>query len=91
LATHNSHSIKFTDYTTVVGLITNGDETAHREVSDLTAWCQDNNFYLNVSRTKELIVDYRKQSGVHIPIHIGGATVERARASSSSVSTLLRT
>jgi hypothetical protein len=25
-----------------------------------TVWCQDNNFSLTVSKSKELIVDYRK-------------------------------
>ena len=29
-------------------------------VRDLAVWCQDNNLSLNVSKTKELIVDYRK-------------------------------
>ena len=34
------------------------DETAYREeVRDLAVWCQDNNLSLNVSKTKELIVD----------------------------------
>jgi gmma-aminobutyric acid receptor subunit gamma/cGMP-dependent protein kinase 2 len=36
------------------------DETAYREeVSGLAVWFQDNNLSLNVSKTKELIVDYR--------------------------------
>ena len=44
--------LKFADDTTVVGLITDNDETAYREeVRDK-----------NVSKTKELIVDYRKTS-----------------------------
>ena len=48
-----SNTNKFADDTTVVGLITDDDETAYRqEVSDLAVWCQDNNFSLNVSKTK---------------------------------------
>ena len=48
--------IKFADHTTVVGLITEHDETAYREeVRDLAVLCQDNNLSLNVSKTKELI------------------------------------
>jgi hypothetical protein len=31
------------------------------EVRNLAVWCQDNNLSLNVSKTKELIVDYRKR------------------------------
>ena len=35
----------FSDETTVVGLITDNDETAYREeVRDLTVWCKDSNF-----------------------------------------------
>jgi hypothetical protein len=56
---HDSNTIiKFADDTTVVGLITDNDETAYREVRDLAMWCQDNNLYLNVIKTKEMIVDY---------------------------------
>ena len=47
------------------------------EVRDLAVWCKDNNLSLNVSKTNELIVDYRKWLGEHAPIHIDGAAVER--------------
>jgi uncharacterized protein (DUF779 family) len=62
----------------VVGLITGDDETAYREeVSDLTVWCRDDNLSLNISKTKELIVDYRKgRGGGHALNHINRATVE---------------
>jgi hypothetical protein len=66
-AKHDSYTIiKFADDTTVVGLITDYDETANREeVRDQAVWCQDNNLSLNVSKTKELIVDYRKRRAEH--------------------------
>jgi hypothetical protein len=67
LATHDSF-IKFTVYMTVVGLITDDNETAYREeVRDLAMRCQDNNLSLNVSKTQELIVDERKRRGEHNP------------------------
>ena len=54
----------------VIGLIPNNDEAAYgEEVRDLALWCQ-------VSKTKELIMDYRKRRGEHAPIHINGAVVE---------------
>jgi hypothetical protein len=70
VAAHNFNTIiKFVDDTTVVGQITNDDEPAYREeVRDLAVWCQDNNLSLNISKTKELIVDYRKQRTKHAPI-----------------------
>jgi hypothetical protein len=69
VAMHNSNTIiKFADDTTVVGLITNGDETAYKEeVRDLAVRCQDNNLSLNVNKAKELIVDYRRKRGEHLP------------------------
>ena len=70
MARHDSNIIiKFADDTTVVGLITDNDETAYREeVRDLAGWCQNNNLSLNVTKTKEMIVDYRKRKSEHAPI-----------------------
>ncbi|KAK0154530.1 hypothetical protein N1851_003367 [Merluccius polli] len=48
------------------------------EVQHLAVWCADNNLLLNTSKTKELIVDFRKEKGeTHTPIHINGMAVER--------------
>ena len=64
--------------TTAVGLITDNDVTAYREVvRELAVWCLDNNLSLNVIKTKELIVDYRKRWTEHAPILIDGAVVEQ--------------
>jgi hypothetical protein len=41
--------------------------------------CQDNNLSLNVSKTKELIVEYRKRRVKQAPINIDGAVVDRGR------------
>ena len=50
-------NIKFENGTTMVGMITDNDETIYREeVRDLAMWCQDN-LSLNVIKTKEMIVD----------------------------------
>ncbi len=64
VSSHSSTSIvKFADDTVVLGLISNNDETAYLgEVERLTSWCQDNCLSLNVSKTKELIVDFRKST-----------------------------
>ncbi len=80
MASHSSTSIvKFADDTVVLGLINNDDETAYLdEVERLTSWCQDNCLSLNVSKTKELIVDFRKrQQQPYTPLMISGTPVER--------------
>ncbi len=80
VSSHSSTSIiKFADDTVVLGLISNNNETAYLdEVEKLTSWCQDNCLSLNVIKTKELIVDFRKrQQRPYTPLKISGTPVER--------------
>ena len=73
-----NHMVKFADDTTLVGLITKNDETSYRkEVNLLTMWCSNNNLLLNVSKTKEIVVDFRRRHTEHPPLTIDGAAVER--------------
>jgi hypothetical protein len=83
VAKHNSNTIiiKFADDIMVVVMITNNDKTACREeVKHLAVLCQDNNLSLNVSKTTELIVDYRKRRAEQAPINIDVAVVELAES-----------
>ncbi|KAK1797996.1 hypothetical protein P4O66_000753 [Electrophorus voltai] len=71
--------VKFADDTVVMGLISDNDERAYLEkIKHLENWCQENNLLLNVSKTKELIVDCSKKQEQHYqPVRICGTTVER--------------
>ena len=40
-------------------------------------WWQDSNLSLNVNKTEELIVDYKKRQAEQAPININRAVVER--------------
>ncbi|KAL0161226.1 hypothetical protein M9458_044951 [Cirrhinus mrigala] len=74
----SNHIIKFADDMTVVGLISNNDETQYREeVAQLAEWCGANNLSLNVSKTKEVVMDFRRISVDHPPLTIDSSTVER--------------
>ncbi len=80
VSSHSSTSIvKFADDTEVLGLISNNDETAYLdEVERHTSRCQDNCLSLNMSKTKELIEDFRKrQQRPYTPLMISGTPVER--------------
>ena len=62
--------IKFSDDTTLEGLITTKgsdklpiQDPKHEyrnEIKNLEGWCRENNLELNVDKTKEVIVDFRK-------------------------------
>ena len=75
---HKSTQIlKFADDTTVQGLITNSDESEYRDqVTKLINWCGENNLELNVNKTKEMIVDFRRKKSPLSPLWIDGKTVE---------------
>ena len=77
--THSTnHLVKFADDTTLVGLITKGDEAHYREEVDLLAkWCKDNNLLLNVSKTKEIVVNFQRGPKQLPPLTIDGDAVER--------------
>lgn len=81
----------------VMDLITDNNEMAYlqayqKEVEDLTCWCQDNNLHLNISKDKELIVDFgMKQGRNYAPLLIPtGPQWRRRTASGTLVSTSLR-
>ena len=73
---------KFSDDTTVEVCIENADETAYRgEVQRMVGWCTDNNLELNVSKTKEVIVDFRRKKTHIRPLSLYGVEVEQVESS----------
>ncbi|KAL2082589.1 hypothetical protein ACEWY4_022407 [Coilia grayii] len=74
--------IKFADDTVVVGLISNNNEQAYlKQVKNITQWCQLNNLaLLNVTKTKEMVVDYQKLQGNYTPLYISEQPVERVES-----------
>eukprot|EP00061_Rhincodon_typus_P002366 g17348.t1 len=74
-------SYKFADDTTVVGWISNNDESKYRrEIEGFVTCCNENNLSLNVGKTKELTTDFRKKGGEHAPIYINGTETERVKS-----------
>jgi hypothetical protein len=46
----------------------------------LGVWRQENSLTLNINKTKEMIVDFRKQQREHPPIHIDRTVVEKVES-----------
>lgn len=73
----SNHILKYADDTTVVGLIKNNNELAYREeVQHLVDWCKVNNLVLNVNKTKEIMVDFRRSGPSHTRLRINDTAVE---------------
>ena len=53
--------LKFVDDTTLIGLISDGDESAYKwQIDQLVSRCRLNNLELNALKTVEMVVDFRK-------------------------------
>ena len=62
----------------MIGLITNDDNTTFLpEAENFVKDCEDNFLELNVSKTKEMIIDFRKDSIPPPPVVINDSEVER--------------
>lgn len=62
----NNANFDFANYTTVI----------NRKEAERASWGQNNNQFLDVSKTQELVVDMGKQGGEHKPVLINGTAVE---------------
>ncbi|XP_026036331.1 uncharacterized protein LOC113029584 [Astatotilapia calliptera] len=79
-ATFNTnHIVKFANDTTVIGLITDNDESAYRmDVEQLGVWCRSHNLIINVDKIKEMVIDFRKAGrDHHQDLTIDDAAVKR--------------
>ena len=67
---------KYADDTALVAKCTNDDAKYRENVKLFTDWCRNNYLELNVTKTKEMVVDFRTTSYVHEPLVINDEIVE---------------
>ncbi|TWW76587.1 hypothetical protein D4764_13G0012490 [Takifugu flavidus] len=69
---------KFSDDSAAVGLITDGDDGEYRGlIEDFVDWSLRNNLQINASKTKELVVDFRRSNNPpSAPVNILGKDVD---------------
>ena len=69
--------IKYADDTVVIGMISENDETEYRDsIEYVSNWCAENYLDLNVTKTKEMITDFRRKQNVKDPVTINGSEVD---------------
>ena len=70
--------VKFADDTELVRKISNDEDAIYqKQIENFVNWCDKNYFYLNVSKTKEMCIDFRKNQKCPKPVYIKGEAVER--------------
>ncbi|KAI3354193.1 hypothetical protein L3Q82_018731 [Scortum barcoo] len=80
--TPSCHLQKFSDDSAVVGLITDGDDREYRGlIQDFADWCLRNNLQINASKTKELVVDFRRRRhSPPAPVSIQGTDIDTVKS-----------
>jgi hypothetical protein len=69
--------IKYADDTIIVGLVDNNDETDYRNaINYVKGWCLENYLELNITKTKELVFDFRRNQNPKHPVNIDGRDVD---------------
>ena len=68
--------VKFADDTSLSGLIQEDDSSYSEAVEELIEWCDRNYLELNVTKTKELVINFRK--GQYGPNHHQGPASENS-------------
>lgn len=64
-------------YSALVGCVSEGNELENRSViRDFVDWCEHNLLCLNSSKTKEMLIDFRKRPLRPAPMNIQGSDVE---------------
>ena len=53
------------------------DVLYHKKIENFVNWCDKNYLYLNVSKTKEMCIDFRKNKKCPKQVYIKGEAVER--------------
>ena len=70
--------MKFVDDTDQVRKISNNEDALyHKQIENFVNWCDKNYLYVNVSKTKEMCIDFRKIHRCPKPAYIKGEAVER--------------
>ena len=66
----NSHIIKYADDTVILGLIDNDNVTPYFDTIDYAFhWCKANHLDLNVTKTKEMIHNFRHTHPTKLPVN----------------------
>jgi hypothetical protein len=69
--------IKFADDTVLAGFITNSDLGYRKAIADLVGWCDSHHLYLNTSKTKEVVIDFRRKKPQILPVQIRSEDIEQ--------------
>ncbi len=73
---NNCFTVKFADDAALAGLLRDSELLYRCDIQNFIKWCQDNYLFLNVKKTKEMIIDFRRNRPALDPIVIDNQNIE---------------
>ena len=71
------HLQKFSDDSAVVGCISDGQEEEYRAlVDDFVEWAERNHLMLNMTKTRDMVTDFRRTRTASQTLHIRGEDID---------------
>ena len=70
------HIVKFADDSALVSLLRDCETDHGPVVNDFINWCENSFLHLNVNKTKDMCIDFRRGKSPPKPTTIGGAEIE---------------
>lgn len=62
------HLQKYADDSVIVGCVREGQEGEYRGLfDDFAEWCRQNHLHLNIKKTKEKVIDFKKKKNNNLP------------------------
>ena len=75
--TDSCHLQKFSDSTAIVAHLTEGNDLEYLKViTNFVAWCELNHLCINASKTKEVVIDFRRKAPQTALVNIQGLDIE---------------
>ncbi len=66
----NCHVVKYADDTVFLSLLTSAECDDSNEHNEFFEWCKTAELQLNISKTKEMVIDFRKNASKVKPVYL---------------------
>lgn len=76
----NRFILKYADDSVIVSLLQEGENNHGPVVDDFVKWCEDSHLQLNLAKTKDMTIDFRKNTRTPEPVRIKGQVIEQVHS-----------
>lgn len=72
--------LKYADDSVIVSLLQGSAHNHGPVVDNFVKWCEDSHLHINITKTKDMAIDFRKNAKTPEPVTIKGQVIEQAQS-----------